>query len=116
MAISKLCVSYLDMTPPQTSVPESVHLKLNHQDKQIFTISTPDEIQSNPEQYGMIDIYDIENRWRRVVAYNWKRLNKKLLTYKLPADKDVQEEDFEHLSDDSLMNIIRTQGNLQISH
>ncbi len=44
--------------------------------------------------------------------HNWKRLNEKQLTYKLPADENVHERDFEHLSEDELMNIISTQGNL----
>jgi uncharacterized membrane protein YgcG len=101
---------YLEME--QTSVPASVHMRLTQEEKLIFTISSVDEIQNDPEQFGTIDIYNIENRWRRKVVYNWKRLNEKQLTYKLPANENVHESDFEHLSEDALMNIIRSQGNL----
>jgi hypothetical protein len=101
---------YLDTE--QTNVPESVYLRLTQEEKQLFKISSVDEIENDHEHFGLIDIYDINNRWRRKVVYNWKRLHERQLTYKLPADENVHESDFEHLSEDELMKIISTQGNL----
>jgi hypothetical protein len=111
-AQEKPSIPYLDTD--QTKVPEAIYRRLTTEDKQFFEISTVDEIDDDHENCGLIDIFEVGNKWQRKVVYDWKKLNKGQLTYKLPADKNVHEDDFEHLSEDELMKIISTQGNLQM--
>jgi hypothetical protein len=111
-AVTQLSLPYLDMKPRQNHVPEDIYIRLTSEEKQFFTVSDPDKITSDPDNYGEIDIYDLDNRWRRQVAFNWKKLHPTWLSYKPPADKNVRANQFEHLTIEEVMTNIRENGSL----